>query len=98
MAAFQPVIDRFKARFEQLRHESKAATAAMADVARECPELFDRLNDLAESATFTVRSYGRGAFYVWAHVPGVELKADPYPASRYPKALLCVDIAKSLNS
>lgn len=75
--------------------EAKAATAIMRRMSTEDPNLFDRLNDLAEETTFTTRSYGHGRAYCWPHHSLLQT-IDPWPASRFPKAVLCVEFLKGI--
>lgn len=55
--------------------------------------LFDELCELAEQATFERRRYG-SQWYTWAYHPLLSQPRDPWPANRYPKALLCIELGK----
>lgn len=75
--------------------EQKAASKVMRQYATLCPAAFDRLNEIAEECTFEVRRYS-SQFYCWAQHPDIESFGDPWPASRFPKAVLCMVIAGQL--
>lgn len=73
------------------RNELKRATAAMKDLRRLSQHAWDIVCEMAESCTFTTRNYGGGQFYTWAKLPcGIEVGGDPWPAARFPKAVLCI--------
>ena len=77
--------------------EAKAATATMRWLAKADPVAFDAINELAEGCTFNVRRYGQSS-YCEPHHAEIDIRCDPWPAARYPKSLLCVDIAHSLTA
>lgn len=57
------------------------------------PAFFDKVNEIAESATYSVRKYSN-TFFCWAEIDGMSF--DPYPASRFPKSVLCFEIALAI--
>jgi len=73
---------------------AKSATAAMRKLAELDQATFDAACEMAESATFTTRRYGR-TFYCYATVAGTTIR-DPWPASRWPKSVLSYEAARIL--
>lgn len=79
---------------------AKATSCIQADkafIASLPLEERDRLEGLYLEITYQRRGYGRGGFYCWAHHPAFNVKGhgiDPWPASRYPKAVLMADLAE----
>ena len=57
---------------------------------------FDQLNELAEETTYRRRKYYPCQFYCWPQHEKL-LPMDPWPASRFPKAVLCMEFARALN-
>lgn len=57
---------------------------------------YDQLADEAAKASYLRRRYGT-QWYTWAYHPALTQPRDPWPASRYPKDLLCVEIGIGLN-
>jgi hypothetical protein len=85
-----------KAMNSQKVADPKVCRKVMAAMAKESPELFDKVNQLAEETTFNVRKYGNAFFCYPQHK---ELKCkEPWPANRYPKASLCVQFAIELQN
>lgn len=73
---------------------------------RSAAKVFDALpvtikeqaTDIYNEVTFQRRRYGRADFYCWPiHSIFEKDLIDPWPASRYPKAVLLVEIAKRLT-
>lgn len=92
------VIERYHKHLNETRNEKKAATLTMKDLAKEDPSQFDAINEVAEETTFSVRNYGHGAFYSWPrHQIFNDVAIDPWPASRWPKAALCMEIARLIE-
>ena len=82
--------------YHQFLTTYRKETIAAKHVMDTVPEpIFDQLNELAEQATFERRRYGT-QWYTWAYHDKLEQPRDPWPASRYPKALLCVEIGKDI--
>lgn len=52
-----------------------------------------RLEDLARGVTFTRRRYGGKDWFTWAHHKDLELCHDPWPAVRWPHAVLVALVA-----
>jgi hypothetical protein len=88
------VYEMYQRNLDTLRSERKAATATMKALE---PARFDLLCEEAEKATFAVRQYGQGQFYCWIHHPAIKDALDPWPGSRFPKAVVCIEIARALN-
>ncbi len=60
--------------------------------------LKEQATDIYNEVTFQRRRYGRADFYCWPiHSIFEKDLIDPWPASRYPKAVLLVEIAKRLT-
>jgi hypothetical protein len=57
---------------------------------------YDQLADEAAKASYVRRRYGT-QWYTWAYHPALTQPRDPWPASRYPKDLLCIEIGIGLN-
>lgn len=76
--------------FQDFRlYNPKSCAAVVKDMARECPDLLSKAMELTEATKFQVRRYGSGQFYCFPlHKELVD--CSPWPASRYPKASLCV--------
>ena len=76
--------------------DPKVCNKVLKDMAKEAPELFDKVNERAEETRFNVRNYGRGNFFCYPIHK--ELKSsEPWPASRYPKSALCVQFAMEMG-
>lgn len=87
------VYDIYLNNLKEMRNEQLAAAKTM----RQLPEAtFDKLNAEAEKATFTRRNYN-GQFYCWLHHSAITASLDPWPASRYPKAVVCIEIARAIE-
>lgn len=52
--------------------------------------LHEKLMEIVDQFTFNVRRYGISDFYCWAFHPEIQI-ADPWPASRFPKAVLAME-------
>lgn len=88
------VIDRYHQHLDNTHNERLAAHKTMRELD---PIRYDRLCEEVEThATYTVRRYGIG-FYCWLHHPAITGGSDPWPASRMPKVVACIEIAKALN-
>ena len=77
-------------------YSPKVCRAVMKDLIKADPDLFDIVNDMAEETTFTVRKYP-DSFYCYPHHKDLK-DCSPWPASRYPKASLCVTFAIELQN
>lgn len=77
--------------------DPKVCTKVMKDMMKQDPDLFDKVNELAEETTFTVRNYGKGQFYAYPHHKQLK-SSEPWPASRYPKSSLCVQFALEMQN
>lgn len=75
--------------------QQKAAARIMRNLATANPTAFDTLNTLAEETTYHVKRYAKNSFYCWPHHTKLT-HVEPYPASRFPKALLCMEFARAL--
>lgn len=73
--------------------ERRAATAIMNVLPSDT---YDQLADEAAKASYVRRRYGT-QWYTWAYHPALTQPRDPWPASRYPKDLLCIEIGIGLN-
>lgn len=71
--------------------EIPRATAVMRRLLARSTHAYDLLCELAESVTYTVRRYGNSS-YCWPVLNNVQLHTDPWPAVRFPKAVLCVSV------
>lgn len=91
------VSERYRSNLDLCRNEKRAATLTLAQVQRDDPATAQRLTVEIRTATYAIRSYGRGAFYCWLHHPAITGPTDPWPASRMPVAVAMVEIAKALN-
>jgi hypothetical protein len=86
-----------KAMNSQRVADPKVCTKVMKDMIKQDPALFDKVNELAEQTTFTVRKYGPGDFYCYPSHKDLKCQ-EPWPASRYPKASLCVQFALEIQN
>ena len=69
-------------------------TEVLKMVKKENLELWERLNDLAESTSFTRRKYGRKTFIYADHEL---LNIDPIAGTRFPKSELCCEFLQVLD-
>ena len=90
--------DRWHLKLVAKRDEKWAAQAVMNDLAHQDHALFTKLCTIATETTFHVRRYPNHVFYSWPQHPIFQdYRTDPWPASRWPQAVLCIEIAKVLN-
>lgn len=76
--------------------DPKVCKKTLTDMRREAPELYETVTTRYDETRFTVRRYGRSDFFCYPMHP--KLKAcDPWPASRYPKAALCIQFALEMQ-
>lgn len=108
--ALASLSDSLNELYEKMREErpqkyntKEAAKRAMLWFSKEHSDAFDDLVLLAGKAEHTCRCYGRGQFYSWWGIDeedsptGHELTSkDAWPASRWPKWVLCTEIANQL--
>jgi len=92
-----PLQDMYYRHLDATHDEKRAATLTITELAKVNPELFDALNEQAEECTFTVRRYGN-QFYAWVHHPSITGAIDPWPSSKWPKAVLCVTLGLRLTT
>ena len=83
--------------YAECQNEKQAGAKTMLWLSKVDKKTFDQLNDLAEQTIFTRRHYGQGVFYSWAHHEKLPKIMDAWPASRWPKGVLCLEFAKALN-
>lgn len=79
--------NRYLELLEQAGSEAEAARKLQKEVRKASPELAAEIIAKIEETKFEVRSYGRGSFFCWANHPELP-EADPWPAARFPKAVL----------
>ncbi|KXS55019.1 MAG: hypothetical protein AWU57_615 [Marinobacter sp. T13-3] len=72
--------------------DPKVCQKTLKDMEREAPELFATVTRYYEETRLTVRRYGKADFYCYPWHPKLQA-CDPWPASRYPKAALCIQFA-----
>jgi len=84
-------------RYCELRRNSCREVKASELALKDAPlNLLDELQQLVSACTFTVRNYGGGQFYCWAHHPHYDL-GDPWPASRWPRKSLAMTFVSFLK-
>lgn len=88
------IYESYLERLSACHNEKQAAKETMQSLS---PTDFDRLCEEAEKATYDIRSYGHGQFYTWIHHPLLVGPLDPWPASRFPKAVACMELAKVMG-
>lgn len=87
------IADAYHQSLVKYREERRAATAIMNVLPSDT---YDQLADEAAKASYVRRRYGTH-WYTWAYHPALTQPRDPWPASRYPKDLLCIEIGIGLN-
>jgi hypothetical protein len=87
------IADAFHQSLLRYGQERRAAKAIMNVLPSHT---YDQLVDEADKASYVRRRYGT-QWYTWAYHPALTQPRDPWPASRYPKDLLCVEIGIGLN-
>ena len=80
--------DYHRQQLQILRNEIKAATSTMRAISKADPVLFDQLNELAESCTFSTRRYSNCSF-TWPQHERLGA-VDPWQGTRFPKCVLCI--------
>ena len=70
--------------------EAHACSLVMQELQKKNPLLYEKAHLFAEQTTYSIRHYGQGQFYCWAHHDNLGI-TDPWPASRFPKSVLIFD-------
>lgn len=87
----QQLRQHFHACLTECGDERKAARRALAALTESDR---DALKALGEEVRFEVRCYGPGQFFVWpVHELFRRWPVDPWPASRYPRDNLMLELA-----
>lgn len=87
--------ENVKSKLQSFFDKRKCVKKASADLCKLLTsEQRERLEKLAEEVKFNTRRYGRSDWYSWPlHSVFTEQGIDPWPANRYPKAVLIADLA-----
>lgn len=88
------IYEAYLKRLSVCHNEKQAAKETMQSLDQED---FDNLCEEAERATYDIRSYGHGQFYSYLHHPLIAGPLDPWPASRFPKSVVCMELAKAMG-
>lgn len=95
--AYQTASKLFSDCFHSGMTQPKAAKQAVDHVFRTFPAVYDHVCDIVESFTYDRRRYP-GCSYVWPIAPadlGIGCM-DPWTGTRYPKAVLFMDVLTHL--